>query len=82
MLKKVAIVSLLALGLTACDNTEVGDVSLGFAALFDELLVGFIQSAQVMLRCRRNLYFGESLDLNQQFGRRLQWAPQRHSLSQ
>ena len=35
MLKKVAIVSLLALGLTACDNTEVGDVSLGLFTMKD-----------------------------------------------
>lgn len=35
MLKQVAIVSLLALGLTACDNTEVGDVSLGLFTMKD-----------------------------------------------
>lgn len=35
MLKKVAIVSLMALGLTACDNNEVGDVSLGLFTMKD-----------------------------------------------
>ncbi|KFI10011.1 hypothetical protein F0223_23390 [Vibrio coralliilyticus] len=35
MLRKVATVSLLALGLTACDSNEVGDVSLGLFTMKD-----------------------------------------------
>ncbi|MYM58773.1 hypothetical protein GTG28_06020 [Vibrio sp. OCN044] len=35
MLKKIAAVTMLSLGLTACDNNEVGDVSLGLFTLKD-----------------------------------------------
>ncbi|CAM3790264.1 CreA family protein [Vibrio aquimaris] len=35
MLRKIAAVTMLSLGLTACDNNEVGDVSLGLFTLKD-----------------------------------------------
>ncbi|MFY2507088.1 hypothetical protein F0225_15565 [Vibrio pectenicida] len=35
MLRKVASITMLSLGLTACDNNEVGDVSLGLFTLKD-----------------------------------------------
>ncbi|MBU2895158.1 CreA family protein [Vibrio hepatarius] len=35
MLRKVATITMLSLGLTACDNNEVGDVSLGLFTLKD-----------------------------------------------
>ena len=35
MLRKIAAVTILSLGLTACDNNEVGDVSLGLFTLKD-----------------------------------------------
>ena len=35
MLRKIATVTMLSLGLTACDNNEVGDVSLGLFTLKD-----------------------------------------------
>ena len=35
MLRKIATITMLSLGLTACDNNEVGDVSLGLFTLKD-----------------------------------------------